>query len=329
MSPNNIPHSPIEEFVQSISAIDISVRRNSSFCGLSPFLGDLVKLRHMWEECRPQFRFYERMARLLDALYETNFVGLEATQDIPQISYAEASASSEAHDQLQISRPADSLKSLLLQLGVLDKIDLFREEISQGWNYGGWDDFHLPGDQYHDWFIFKGEGRSVIFKVPQVIGYRLKAMLLNVRYSSCTDTTTPQFLMDVLIINLTKATVKHLKGDSSTFHEDAEWQNIISSFQPGDLVELVLSIGPQYPVKKIAAYLIFDGSKPRRFLKSSLSQKLIWVCRIAPDFLQTDGPNKYWDRKYKRRTKDGPGPMSDQNLPRRKGRSGNDNMQQG
>ncbi|XP_028765379.1 TMV resistance protein N-like [Neltuma alba] len=285
MSPNNIAHSPIEEFVQSISAIDISVRRNSSFCGLSPFLGDLVKLRHMWEECRPQFRFYERMARLLDALYETNFVGLEATQDIPQISYAEASASSEAHDQLQISRPADSLKSLLLQLGVLDKIDLFREEISQGWNYGGWDDFHLPGDQYRDWFIFKGEGRSVIFKVPQVIGYRLKAMLLNVRYSSCTDTTTPQFLMDVLIINLTKATVKHLKGDSSTFHEDAEWQNIISSFQPGDLVELVLSIGPQYPVKKIAAYLIYDGSKPRRFLKSSLSQKLIWVCRIAPVLL--------------------------------------------
>ncbi|XP_028791376.1 TMV resistance protein N-like [Neltuma alba] len=285
MSHNSIPHSRIEEFVQSISAIDISIRRNSSFCDLSAFLGDLVKLRSMWEECRPRFRFYERMARLLDALYETNLMGLEATQDTPQISYAEASALSEAPDQLKISRPADSLKSLLLQLGVLDKAELLKVGISQGWNYGGWDDFHLLGDQYHDWFIFKGEGRSVIFKVPQVIGCCLKAMLLNVGYSSCTDTTTPQFLIDVLIINLTKATVKHLKGDSSTFHEDAEWQSIISSFQPGDLVELVLSIGPQYPVKKIAAYLIYDGSKPRRFLKSSLSQKLIWVCHIAPVLL--------------------------------------------
>ncbi|XP_028791370.1 uncharacterized protein LOC114747238 [Neltuma alba] len=147
------------------------------------------------------------------------------------------------------------------------KVDLLKDKILQGWNSGGWNDSNLPGDQYPDWFIYKGEGRSVNFKAPQVIGCHLKAMLLNVVYSSSMDNTRPQFLINVLIINYTKAYVKQCKGDSATFHEDAEWQSIISSVQPGDQVELILSIGPQFPVKKIAAYLIYDGSKRRRLLK--------------------------------------------------------------
>ncbi|KAI9075686.1 hypothetical protein K1719_042383 [Acacia pycnantha] len=207
------------------------------------------------------------MARLLDALYETNFMELESTQDIPQISYMDASELSEAHNQLHIARPADYFKFLLLQLGVCDKADLLKEEISQGWNNGGWDDSYLPGDQCPDWFMYKGDGRSVIFKVPQVIGCHLKAMLLNVMYSSCMDNTTPQAVRHVLIINHTKANVNHLKGDHVTFLEDAKWQSFISSVQPGDLVELVLSIGPQLLVKKIATYLIYDSSKRRRLLK--------------------------------------------------------------
>ena len=46
---------------------------------------------------------------------------------------------------------------------------------------------------------------------------------------------------------------------SATSHGD-EWEIIISSLEPGDVVELVLSIGPQVHVKKIAAYLIYDSS---------------------------------------------------------------------
>ncbi|KAI9081658.1 hypothetical protein K1719_036394 [Acacia pycnantha] len=258
MSLHNIPLSRIEELVQSISSIDITIGRNSGFCGLSPFLGDLVKLRGMWEEYRSQFRFNGTMARLLDAFYETNFMELESTQDIPQISYMDASGLSDAHDQLHIARPADSFNFLLLQLGVCDKADLLKEFFLQGWNNGGWDDSYLPGDQCPDWFMYKGDGRSVIFKVPQVIGCHLKAMLLNVMYSSCMDNTAPQSVIHVLIINHTKPTVNHLKGHSVTFHEDAEWKSFISSVQPDDLVELVLSVGPQFPVKKIAAYLIYD-----------------------------------------------------------------------
>ncbi|KAI9081646.1 hypothetical protein K1719_036382 [Acacia pycnantha] len=205
MSRSNIPQSPSEEFVQSISSLVFSVGQNSGFHGISPS---------------------------------------------------------------QFARPAGSFISLLLQLGVCDKVDFLKDRISQGWNYGRWDDSHLPGDQYPDWFIYKGEGCIVNLRVPQVKAYQLKAMLLNVVYYSCMDnTTTPQFLINVVIINYTKATIMQHGGDWTTFHEDAKWQSIIPSVQPGDLVELVLSIGPQFLVKMIAAYLIYDGSKRRRLLK--------------------------------------------------------------
>ncbi|KAI9075680.1 hypothetical protein K1719_042377 [Acacia pycnantha] len=204
MSRSNIPQSRIEEFVQSISSLVLSVGQNSDFHGISPF---------------------------------------------------------------QFATPAGSFNSLLLQLGVCDKVDFLKDRITQGWNYGGWDDSHLPGDQYPDWFIYRGEGFLVNFKVPLVIGCQLKAMLLNVVYYSCMDnTTTPQFLINVVIINHTKATIMQQEGDWSTFHEDAKWQSIIPSVQPGDLVQLFLSIGPQIPVKKIAAYLIYDDSKHRTLL---------------------------------------------------------------
>ncbi|XP_054782165.1 disease resistance protein RUN1-like [Prosopis cineraria] len=269
MSPTNIFQSHSEAFLQGISSLFFSAVQIGSFHGLSPFLGNLAKLRGMWEECRPQFQFSEKMARLLDALYQTNFMELESTSRTPQISYMEASASSfEGHVQVFIASSADSFNSLFVQMGLCTKVDLLKDKILQGWSYGGWDDSQLPGNQYPNWFIYKGEGCSVIFKVPLVKGCRLKAMLLNVVHSSCMDNTMPdQFLISVLIINHTKATVQHYKGDSITFHEDEQCQSIISNIQPDDLVELVFSIGPQFPVKKIAAYLIFDDSKPRRLLK--------------------------------------------------------------
>ncbi|XP_028765376.1 TMV resistance protein N-like [Neltuma alba] len=256
MSPTDIPRSSSEEFLLSMSSLVFSVIQNGRFLGLSPFLGDLAKLRGMWEECRSESRFNGEMARLTDALYGTNFMELES----PPSRSGEASTSLDGHDQVHNATSADFLNSLLIQMAESYKVDLLRDKILQGSSCGGWDDSNLPGDQYPDWFIYKGEGRSVIFKAPQVIGCHLKAMLLNVAYSSSMDNTRPQFFINVLIINYTKAYVKQCKGDSATFHEDAEWQSIISSIQPGDQVELILSIGPQFPVKKIVAYLIYDGS---------------------------------------------------------------------
>ncbi|KAI9081640.1 hypothetical protein K1719_036376 [Acacia pycnantha] len=120
-SPSNFHQFSRESFFLSISSLVFSVAQNGSFHDLSPFLGDLAKLRGMWEECRSQFRFHGTMARLLDGLYETNFMELESTRDSPQISYTEASASRERHEQLRIVRPADLFSSLLRRMGVCAK----------------------------------------------------------------------------------------------------------------------------------------------------------------------------------------------------------------
>lgn len=126
MSPNNIPLSHIDEFVQSISSsINITFVQNIGFYGLSPFMCDLMKFRSIWEECRPRFPFNQQMARLLDGLYKTSFIELESsTRGLPQISYMGTSSSSESHK-------VDSFSSLLVQLGDCNKANLLKEKILQ------------------------------------------------------------------------------------------------------------------------------------------------------------------------------------------------------
>lgn len=141
-------------------------------------------------------------------------------------------------------------------------------------------DPHLPGDQYPDWFMYKCDGRSLVFKVPEAIGSNLKAMLLSIVYCSCMDNET-QFHIDILIINYTKGIVHHHKLLCETSKEDEEWESsIISSFEPGNVVELVLNIGPQFPVN-IAAYLIYDSSKHNKSLAKKVVDRFV---RIVPRF---------------------------------------------
>ncbi|XP_028765397.1 uncharacterized protein LOC114723372 [Neltuma alba] len=127
MSPADIPQSSSEEFLLSMSSLVFSVIQNGRFHGLSPFLGDLAKLRGVWEECRSQSRFDGEMARLLDALYGTNFMELEST---PSRS-VEASTSFDGHDQVQNATSVDSLNSLLIQMAGSCKVDLLKDKILQ------------------------------------------------------------------------------------------------------------------------------------------------------------------------------------------------------
>ncbi|KAF7845144.1 TMV resistance protein N-like [Senna tora] len=143
-------------------------------------------------------------------------------------------------------------------MGVCNTVDILKERILKGWNYGGFDDSLLPGDQYPDWFIYKGEGCSVFFKVPQVMGYCLKGMILNIVHSSCIDNMISQFVINVLIVNHTKGTLQLHKRDSMTCQEDEEWQAILSSIAPAD--EVTLSIGCQITINKIVAYLVYQDS---------------------------------------------------------------------
>ncbi|KAF7845141.1 TMV resistance protein N-like [Senna tora] len=136
---------------------------------------------------------------------------------------------------------------------------IFASSSLTGRNHGGFDDSDLPGDQYPDWFIYKGEGCSVFFKVPQVIGC-LKAMVLNIVYSSCVDHMTSQFPINIWVLNKTKVTVQHYKTESET-PEEEEWEDMISSIAPHDEVVLVLNIGRQHYVNKIIAYLVYEDSR--------------------------------------------------------------------
>ncbi|KAF7845140.1 TMV resistance protein N-like [Senna tora] len=231
---------------------------DDNFHGLSPLLGNLSKLRSIWEECRQQFQLNGQMAKLLDSLFSTNFLELEAAPNTSQILDLEASSRSSTN----------SSNSLIIQMGVCSKADTLKEGILQGKNCGGFDDSYLPGGQFPDWFIFKGEGCSVFFKVPQVFGWCLKAMVLNIVYSSsCVDSTmTSQFLINILIINYTKATVKHHKRESVIPEDNEEWEDMISSIAPADVVEIVLNIGTQHTVRRIIAYLLYDHSKRPKLL---------------------------------------------------------------
>ncbi|XP_028765388.1 uncharacterized protein LOC114723360 [Neltuma alba] len=93
--------------------------------------------------------------------------------------------------------PNDEIQAKLKETKLIEGISLKKphevceidSEAFKRWNNGGWDDSHLAGDQYPDWFIYESEGRSVIFKVPVVIGCHSEAMLLNVVYSPSTDIT--------------------------------------------------------------------------------------------------------------------------------------------
>lgn len=94
--------------------------------------------------------------------------------------------------------------------------------------------------------------------MPAVNGCCLKAMVFNIVYSSSMDSITSQFVINILIINYTKAIVEHHKLDSVTSHEDEEWQGIVSRIEPGDAVGFVLNIGVQLTINKTVAYLVYE-----------------------------------------------------------------------
>ncbi|XP_054779906.1 disease resistance protein RUN1-like isoform X2 [Prosopis cineraria] len=263
MSPTNIPQSDSETFLQSMSTLVFSAVQNGSFQGLSPFLGDLARLRGMWEEYRPQFRSSGEMARLLDALFKTDFVELKSTSHTPQLSHREASSSSESHDQVHIGSPTDSFNSLLVQMGLCTKADILKEKILQGCSERGFGDSSLPNDNHPEWLSFKGEGSSVLFEVPLIFGRSLKGMILCITYLSSQDSMT-LYPVGVLVSNRTKATIKLYEKDATTTSEDEEWQNIISNWEPGNRVEVMVTFACELTVKKTAIYLVYDEDVSKR-----------------------------------------------------------------
>lgn len=115
----------------------------------------------------------------------------------------------------------------------------------------------LPGNNHPDWLAFNENGSSVTFEVPQVDERSLKTIMCIV-YSSPYGITS-EGLRVLLLINCTKKTIQLYKRDAllASFDEE-EWQKVVSSTEPGDIMKLIVVFKSKIVVKKTTLYLIYD-----------------------------------------------------------------------
>ncbi|KAK7349963.1 hypothetical protein VNO77_07905 [Canavalia gladiata] len=255
MSPTNNLSSLVQTSVgmSSLTSLDV----NSSSLDLSSISVELSKLQSLWIECGSEHQLSQDVARILDALYATNSEGLESIATTSQVPNIETSASIECNSLAHFPRTKNSLKSLLIQMGMNCQVtNTLKESILQNMTINGCDSL-LPSNNYPNWLTFNSEGSSVIFEVPQVNRRKLMAMLCIV-HSSTQDNITSDGLRNVLVINHTKTTIQLYKRDTLTSFKDEEWQRVVSNIEPGNKVEVHIIFGNEFIVKKIAIYLIYD-----------------------------------------------------------------------
>jgi len=114
----------------------------------------------------------------------------------------------------------------------------------------------LPGDSYPNWLSFNCDGSSVIFKAPQVEEHNLKSLMCI----ATADNITPDGLKNVLVKNYTKATIQIYKSETIASFKDEEMQNVVSSIEPGNKVEVVFVFGDGCIAKKTTIYLVYEES---------------------------------------------------------------------
>ncbi|KAF7845098.1 TMV resistance protein N-like [Senna tora] len=126
------------------------------------------------------------------------------------------------------------------------------------WSDRGSNDYSLPGDNYPDWLNFKGEGSSILFKVPEVPGSSLKGVILCIIYLSPQESMESIHLVSVLIRNYTKGTIEFYKRDLATAsNNDEDWLTIISDLEPNNEVEITVAFSSKFNVKQTLIYLVY------------------------------------------------------------------------
>ncbi|CAI8601085.1 unnamed protein product [Vicia faba] len=259
ISPINNLSPPILTTTGMSSLISLG-SSSSCFHDLSSITISIPKLLTLWLECGSEFQLSQDKTRILNALSATNSIKLELEHSIGTtslISDVKTSLLIECQSQVHVSTSRNSLKSLIIQMGMNCLItNILKERILQNLTVDGCDNFLLPDDNYPDWLTFNSEGSSVIFEVPQVEGHSLKTMMCIV-YSSSPDDITIDGLKNVLVINHTKATIQLYKREALSSFGNEEWQRVVSSMETGDKVEIVVIFGNSFVVKKTAIYLIY------------------------------------------------------------------------
>ena len=116
------------------------------------------------------------------------------------------------------------------------------------------------GDKYPEWSTFNGEGSSALFKMPQNNGCGLKGMTLHITYSHFHANFSSMHLMNVLIINHTKATIQLHKEEALLSPSLEERKAMISNLDPNDEVQVIVVFGPEFSVKNTTVHLIYGES---------------------------------------------------------------------
>ncbi|KAJ1411288.1 Toll/interleukin-1 receptor-like proteiny [Sesbania bispinosa] len=306
MSPTNNPLSLVQNTAGMSSVVSLDVS-NSSSQELSSISKDLPKLRSLWVECGSELQLSRDAATILDALYATNSKELESTATASQASNIETSDLIECSSQVNISGPKNSLKSLLIQMGMNCQVtNILKESITQSMTISGCEVSLLPGDNYPDWLTFNCEDSSVIFEVPQVNGRNLKTLMCIVHYSTPDDIASDG-LKNVLVINHTKSIIQLYKRDTLASFENEEWQRVVSNIEAGNKVQVVVVFENGFIVKKTTIYLIYDEPSDGKMehcyaadkneIVSSGDEIECAVRRISPQVESTDD----FKQKQKRR----------------------------
>ena len=121
-------------------------------------------------------------------------------------------------------------------------------------------DSFLPDDNYPSWLVYKCEGPSVLFQVPEDSDCCMKGITLCVIYSSTPQNLTIECITSVIIVNYTKLTIQVYKHDTIMSFNDDDWRGVVSNLGIGDNVEIFVSIGNGLTVKEMAVYLIYGQS---------------------------------------------------------------------
>ncbi|KAF7845093.1 disease resistance protein (TIR-NBS-LRR class) [Senna tora] len=156
-------------------------------------------------------------------------------------------------DEESIGPFIDDLKSALTH----NKINIYKRK-SEGSTASEDGDCFLGGGKCSDWMMFKGEGSSVLFKMPQVTGCSLKGMTLYITYSSSLANMTLVHIRSVLIVNHTRSTIQIHKKEVLISPSVEEWKDMISDLEPGDKVEVLVVFGHGFIAKETTVYLIFS-----------------------------------------------------------------------
>ncbi|KAL5059136.1 hypothetical protein RYX36_030740 [Vicia faba] len=149
----------------------------------------------------------------------------------------------------------------------------------------------LPGDNHPDWLAFNENDSSVNFEVPQVDERSLRTIMCIV-YSSSPDDIASEGLKVLLLINCTKKTIQLYKRDAllASFDEE-EWQKVVSSTEPGDIMKLIVVFESKIVVKKTTVYLIYD---------EPTDEKTKQCCELDKNIIASSGDGNILGRLFLR-----------------------------